>query len=162
MAISLDCADPQPLADFYRTMLGGQQLWAKEFSVGLEVPGAVLVAEQFDGYLPPVWPGTSIVHLDLTCEDRGTAAARATALGATVAEQEDPRCRGAARLRWSPVLPDALTPDADVLTGAKQQQPGVVTGMRCPVGCEYLPRLPCKFRAARAAPQNGERCGGSQ
>jgi hypothetical protein len=39
MAVSLDCPDPQRLADFYRGLLGGRELWAKESSVGIEVQG---------------------------------------------------------------------------------------------------------------------------
>ena len=107
VGISLDCPDPQRLADFYRGLLGGRQLWAKESSVGIEVPGAVLVAQQVDGYVPPAWPGTSIVHLDLTADDLGAAAERAVALGATLPEQRD--------LRWRVLLdpaghPFCLTP----------------------------------------------------
>ncbi|MBA2639125.1 MAG: VOC family protein [Nocardioidaceae bacterium] len=93
VAVSLDCADPQRLADFYRALLGGRQLWAKESSVGVEVPGAVLVPQRVDGYVPPLWPGTSIVHLDLTAGDVDAAAERAVALGATLPEQPDPRWR---------------------------------------------------------------------
>lgn len=93
VGISLDCPHPQRLADFYRRLLGGRQLWAKDSSVGIEVPGAVLVAQQVDGYVPPAWPGTSIVHLDLTADDLGAAAERAVALGATLPEQWDPRWR---------------------------------------------------------------------
>ena len=93
VGISLDCPDPQRLADFYRALLGGRQLWARESSVGIEVPGAVLVAQRVDGHVPPAWPGTSIVHLDLTADDLGAAAERAVALGATVPEQRDPRWR---------------------------------------------------------------------
>ncbi len=93
VAISLDCADPQGLADFYRALLGGRQLWANESSVGVEVPGAALVAQQVDGYVPPLWPGTSLVHLDFTSDDLGAAAERAVALGATLPEQKDPRWR---------------------------------------------------------------------
>lgn len=93
VGISLDCLDPQRLADFYRELLGGRQLWAKDSSVGIEVPGAVLIAQRVDGYLPPVWPGTSIVHLDLTADDLDAAAERAVALGATVPEQRNPRWR---------------------------------------------------------------------
>ena len=59
VAVSLDCADPQQLADFYRMLLGGLQLWAKESSVGVEVPGAVLVAQRLEGYVAPMWPGAS-------------------------------------------------------------------------------------------------------
>jgi len=93
VAISLDCPDPQRLADFYRELLGGRQLWAKEFSVGIEVPGAVLVAQRVQDYLAPAWPGTSIVHLDLTADDLDGVAERAVALGATVPEQPDARWR---------------------------------------------------------------------
>ena len=39
VGISLDCPDPQRLADFYLGLLGGSQLWAKESSVGIAVPG---------------------------------------------------------------------------------------------------------------------------
>jgi catechol 2,3-dioxygenase-like lactoylglutathione lyase family enzyme len=93
VGISLDCPDPQRLADFYRGLLGGRQLWAKESSVGIEVPGAVLVAQQVDEYVRPDWPGTAIVHLDLTADDLGAAEERAVALGATLPEQPDPRWR---------------------------------------------------------------------
>lgn len=93
VGISLDCPEPQRLADFYRELLGGRQLWAKESSVGVEVPGVVLVAQRVDGYVPPVWPGTAIVHLDLTADDLGTAEERAVALGATLPHQPDPRWR---------------------------------------------------------------------
>lgn len=93
VAVSLDCPDPQQLADFYRALLGGRQLWAKASSVGVEVAGAVLVAQRVDSYVPPAWPGASIVHLDLTAEDLDAMAERAIALGATVPEQPDPRWR---------------------------------------------------------------------
>ena len=93
VSISLDCSDPQRLADFYQGLLGGHQLWAKESSVGIEVPGAVLVAQQVDGHVPPVWPGTSIVHLDFTADDIGASEDRAVELGATLPEQRDPRWR---------------------------------------------------------------------
>jgi len=107
VGISLGCPDPQRLADFYRGLLGGRQLWAKGSSVGVEVPGAVLVAQQVDGYVPPNWPGTAIVHLDLTADDLGAAEGQAVALGATLPEQPD--------LRWRVLLdpaghPFCLTP----------------------------------------------------
>jgi hypothetical protein len=93
VAVSLDCADPRPLADFYLALLGGRQLWASESSVGVEVPGAVLVPQRVDDYVPPAWPGASIVHLDLTADDIDTAARRAIALGASEPEQPDQRWR---------------------------------------------------------------------
>lgn len=110
-AVSLDCADPQRLADFYRALLGGQQLWAKESSAGIKVPGAVLVAQLVDGYVPPAWPGTSIVHLDLTADDVDAAAERAVELGATLPEQQDPRWRVLLDPAGHPFCLTSFTPD---------------------------------------------------
>jgi hypothetical protein len=93
VGISLDCPEPQALADFYRELLGGRQLWATTSSVGVEVPGGVLVAQRVEGYVPPAWPGASIVHLDLTADDLRLAEEQAVALGATLPQQPDPRWR---------------------------------------------------------------------
>jgi catechol-2,3-dioxygenase len=93
VGISLDCAHPQQLADFYRELLDGRQLWAKESSVGIRARGTVLVMQRVETYVPPVWPGTSNVHLDLTAEDLGAVVEHAIALGATVPAQPDPRWR---------------------------------------------------------------------
>jgi Glyoxalase-like domain len=93
VAVSLDCADPRRLADFYLALLGGRQMWASGSSVGVEVPGMVLVPQRVDDYVPPVWPGASVVHLDLTADDIDAAAQRAIALGATEPAQPDPRWR---------------------------------------------------------------------
>ncbi len=111
VGISLDCPDPQRLADFYRGLLGGHQMWAKESSVGIEVPGAVLVAQQVDGYAPPAWPGTSIVHLDLTADDLGAAEEWAVAWGATLPEQRDPRWRVLLDPAGHPFCLTPFTPD---------------------------------------------------
>lgn len=95
VGVSLDCADPVVLADFYRGLLGGEIQWTSGHSVGVRVPGLLLIAQRVDGYEPPVWPGSSIVHLDLTAgDDLDGPTARAVALGAVVAEvQPDPRWR---------------------------------------------------------------------
>ncbi|GGM64610.1 glyoxalase [Micromonospora sonchi] len=112
VAISLDCPDPQRLADFYRALLGGRQLWAKESSVGIEVHGAVLVAQQVACYVPPVWPGTAIVHLDFTADDLRVAEERAVALGATLPEQPDPRWRVLLDPAGHPFCLTPFTPDS--------------------------------------------------
>lgn len=95
VAVSLDCADPGELADFYLTLLGGAELWRSPGSVGLQVPGITLVAQRVAPYRPPAWPGSSIVHLDLTpAEDLDTAVARAIDAGGVLADlQPDPRWR---------------------------------------------------------------------
>ncbi len=93
--VSLDCADPAVLADFYLGLLGGQVLWRSAGSAGLRVPGVVLVMQRVAEYRPPAWPGSSVVHLDLTAGDGVAAtAARAVEAGAVLAEyQPDPRWR---------------------------------------------------------------------
>jgi hypothetical protein len=112
VGVSLGCPDPQPLADFYRGLLGGRQLWAKAASVGIEVPGAVLVAQRVDDYAPPVWPGTAIVHLDLTADDLRAAEEQAVVLGATLPEQPDPRWRVLLDPAGHPFCLTPFTPDS--------------------------------------------------
>jgi hypothetical protein len=94
-AVSLDCADPRALAGFYLNLLGGEPLWQSADSAGIRVPGAVLAMQRVAGYRPPVWPGSSIVHLDLALAadtDLETAAARAVEAGGIPADhQPDPR-----------------------------------------------------------------------
>jgi catechol-2,3-dioxygenase len=94
-AVSLDCADPGVLATFYLSLLGGEPLWRNDGSAGIRVPGLVLVLQRVADYQPPVWPGSALVHLDLTpassLADTVTAAVQA---GATLASfQPDPRWR---------------------------------------------------------------------
>jgi catechol 2,3-dioxygenase-like lactoylglutathione lyase family enzyme len=95
VGVSLDCADPAELAEFYLRMLGGRLLWSRPGSVGVQVPGVLLIPQRVEDYRPPQWPGASIVHLDLTAGDRlDEPVQRALALGATLADpQPDPRWR---------------------------------------------------------------------
>ncbi|HZB51051.1 MAG TPA: VOC family protein, partial [Mycobacteriales bacterium] len=67
--VSLDCADPGELADFYLRLLGGRVLWRRESSVGVRVAGLLLIPQRVAGYRPPTWPGAAVVHLDLTAGD---------------------------------------------------------------------------------------------
>src|SRR5438046_136413 len=101
VAVSLDCADPGELARFYLTLLGGETLWSSPHSAGIRVPGGgVLVPQRVEGYRPPDWPGSPLVHLDLAGgadldrADLDGAVARAVAAGAKEADfQPDHRFR---------------------------------------------------------------------
>lgn len=95
VGVSLDCADPVQLAEFYLQLLSGKILWRKESSVGVQVPGVLLIPQKVANYRPPGWPEASIVHLDLTAGNQlDEPEQRAVALGASVAEpQVDPRWR---------------------------------------------------------------------
>ncbi|WP_415971630.1 VOC family protein [Rhodococcus sp. 077-4] len=93
---SIDCAEPRELAEFYLALLGGELLWDSSDSVGLRTEsGLCLVAQKVANYVPPIWPSTSIVHLDLDAgADLAGSVAYAIECGATEAtEQPDPRWR---------------------------------------------------------------------
>ena len=124
VAVSLDCADPGELARFYLTLLGGETLWSSPRSAGIRVPGGgVLVPQRVEGYRPPDWPGSPLVHLDLTGGadlDRAGldgAVARAIAAGAKEADfQPDHRFRVLLDPAGHPfcittVVPPGLVPD---------------------------------------------------
>ncbi|MGI3780901.1 MAG: VOC family protein, partial [Janthinobacterium lividum] len=85
--------DPVVLAEFYLQLLGGRLLWSRPTSVGVQVPGLLLIPQRVENYCPPEWPGASVVHLDLTAgEQLDEPVERAKALGATtVKSQPDPR-----------------------------------------------------------------------
>ncbi len=93
VGVSLDCSDRVELAEFYLQMLGGRLLWTGPTSVGVQVPGLLLIPQRVEHYRPPEWPGASIVHLDLTAgEHLDEPVKRAVALGARLADpQPDPR-----------------------------------------------------------------------
>jgi len=112
-AVSLDCADHLELAEFYARMLDGTLLWSTPTSAGIRCGSYVLAAQRVEGYAPPQWPGSAVMHLDLNGnadagasgvadaradagadDDIETLVQAAVAAGARVAEhQPDPRWR---------------------------------------------------------------------
>ncbi|ACQ79792.1 Glyoxalase/bleomycin resistance protein/dioxygenase [Beutenbergia cavernae DSM 12333] len=93
-AISLDCADPRELAEFYRKLLGGTLLWDGAEAAAVRAGSVVLIAQRVADHRRPSWPGSSIVHLDLSSDDFDLAEQTAFALecGATRPDrQPDPR-----------------------------------------------------------------------
>ena len=95
VGVSLDCADPVELAEFYLRLLGGRLLWSRPTSAGVQVPGLLLMPQRVQDYRPPEWPGASVVHLDLTAGGQlDEPVAHAVALGARLADpQPDARWR---------------------------------------------------------------------
>jgi len=126
VGVSLDCADLAELADFYLKLLGGRLLWSHASSAGVQVPGVLLVLQRVADYRPPVWPGASIVHLDLTAgEQLDESEQRAVALGPRRKSAAGPAVEGAVGPGGPPVLhydvgtaagaSGQLTPQADPL-----------------------------------------------
>jgi Glyoxalase-like domain len=92
-AVSIDCDDHIELARFYAELLGGEIMWSTAKAAAVRSGHWVLIPQKVEGYRPPSWPGSSILHLDLN-GDAAVAELVAVALaaGAHLAEdQPDPR-----------------------------------------------------------------------
>jgi catechol-2,3-dioxygenase len=89
--ITLDCADPQHLASFYRELLGATKTAedGQEWITLAEPKTGVLISfQRARHYRPPVWPPEEtgqqmMLHLEIKVDDLAAAAARAESLGAT-------------------------------------------------------------------------------
>ena len=116
VGVSLDCADPAKLADFYLQLLGGRLRWTRPTSAAVQTPAALLIAQRVADYRPPAWPGASVVHLDLTAgEHLEEPTRRAIELGARLADhQPDPRWRVLLDPAGHPFCITTLTPPADL------------------------------------------------
>ncbi|HET8583165.1 MAG TPA: VOC family protein [Jatrophihabitans sp.] len=86
-SVTLDCAEPQPLADFWAKALDGSVAYTSENFIGVETPGGLWIgAYRIDGYQPPVWPDGAPpkqFHLDFAVDDLDAAERAALELGAT-------------------------------------------------------------------------------
>nr|WP_239484602.1 VOC family protein [Streptomyces sp. CS081A] len=88
-AVTLDCADPLALADFYHraTGLPVHERSDAEFAGLARGPagaGLFLGFQRVEGYRPPSWPGRDVPqqpHLDFDVDDLDEAAARLVAPG---------------------------------------------------------------------------------
>lgn len=89
-SISVDCADPAVLADFYGGLLGMQRIYESGDGavIALSAGGVCVTVMRIDDYVPPTWPKTDIakqMHCDVSVTGLDASASRAVALGATVA-----------------------------------------------------------------------------
>lgn len=85
--VTLDCADPAPLADFYARVLGWQVVHSQDEYAMVTGGGTALGFGRVEGYTPPSWPdehGGKQFHLDLAVADVMAAQAACAQLGATV------------------------------------------------------------------------------
>lgn len=92
-AVSIDCADPVGLAEFYGDLLGMKRI--------VETPDGRVVAVsdgtytlammRTDGYVAPTWPDDGQqqqMHLDISVTDLDRATARALSVGARLAAHQ--------------------------------------------------------------------------
>src|SRR5262245_16400762 len=99
--VNISAADPNRLGRFYRELLGFNVIAEEEGWVLMRPrSGGVGLSMEFDqAYQRPTWPSqpdkpAQMLHLEIKVNDLEAAAARATSLGATLAEfqpQDDVR-----------------------------------------------------------------------
>lgn len=92
--VSIDCDDHRAVAAFYARLLDGRVAWVTDSAAGVTAGPYTVIAQHVSPYRRPTWPGTSIVHLDLTCvrEDLDAFREHAVQCGAELApEQFDDR-----------------------------------------------------------------------
>lgn len=85
-AVTLDCAEPQALAEFYRDFGGGQITYSSEAFVAVSIGDLFLATVRVENHRPPNWPDgepPQQIHLDFAVDELDAAEARAVELGAT-------------------------------------------------------------------------------
>jgi hypothetical protein len=88
---ALDCADPEPLAQFWAALLDGTIVLRTDQVVVVKTGTMLLGATRVPDYTPPTWPGGDApkrMHLDLAVRDLDTAEATALELGARKADTQ--------------------------------------------------------------------------
>lgn len=88
-AISIDCADPAALAQFYRQVLDLEVLFESEQFVALKGAAVLLTFQRVADHQPPQWSEGGVpkqLHLELAAPDLDAEEARILRLGATKAE----------------------------------------------------------------------------
>jgi hypothetical protein len=89
--VSLDCAEPIPLAEFWAALLDGTVLALKEEVSAVQTGTLMIATIRVPDYRPPTWPGGDTpkhIHLDLAVRDLEEAEAEALRLGATKADDQ--------------------------------------------------------------------------
>lgn len=88
---SLDCADPEALAEFWAALLDGTVIMRDEQACVVHAHTIMVGAVRVPDYTPPTWPGGATpkhMHLDLAVRDLDAAEAEALRLGARKAEYQ--------------------------------------------------------------------------
>jgi hypothetical protein len=89
--ITLDCAEPAPLAQFWAGLLGGEIIYSTDEVVVVRTDRGAIAAGRVADYQPPTWPAgekPKHIHLDLAVEDKSAAETEALRLGARLADNQ--------------------------------------------------------------------------
>jgi glyoxalase superfamily protein len=88
---SFDCAEPQPLIEFWAGLLEGKVLAVTDEVAIVATDTIMLAAIRVPDYTPPTWPGGATpkhAHLDISVRELDEAEALALELGATKADHQ--------------------------------------------------------------------------
>ncbi len=83
--MTIDCADPRPVAEFWAAMLGGEVTFTAIGNGLVRSDSISVAAMRVDDYVAPTWPAGDIpkqLHLDLGVADLDAAQTEAVRLGA--------------------------------------------------------------------------------
>lgn len=89
--VTIDCAEPRPLAEFWAALLGGSVTFTANGSGLVRSESISLAAMLVDDYVAPTWPAGDVpkqLHFDLGVDDLESAAAEAIRLGARPAAHQ--------------------------------------------------------------------------
>lgn len=92
LGIAFDCRNADKLADFYVQLLGWKKEVSNEAFAGIRSPnGILLVFQNVDNYVPPVWPWEDgkqqqMAHIDFKVDNLKEAEAHAVKCGAQKAD----------------------------------------------------------------------------
>ena len=90
-AIIIDCAQPQPVADFYVAAAGGDIVRADPAGVWITIGANNVIFRRVENYRPPTWPvgGEQLqAHLDFYVDDLAAAQQRLEQLGAVTSPHQ--------------------------------------------------------------------------
>lgn len=98
-ATALETRDPESLALFYQSILGGEVFVEDDDWVELRSPGdgPHLSFQLSPGHIPPVWPGDDgdqQAHLDINVDDLALAHEQLLSIGARPVERPDGQIDG--------------------------------------------------------------------
>lgn len=85
-SITLACADPRPIAAFYRAVTGWEEIYSGDDAVYLAGQGDVRLGfERVTGFEPPLWKRNvqPLLRLDLAVDDLAEGERRLVGLGAS-------------------------------------------------------------------------------
>jgi hypothetical protein len=93
MAMTVDCPEPNVMADFYAALLGGTVTRRIAGEAKLDAAGRLIYFRAAPDYRPPTWPSSEVPlhsHFDYVVEDPHAAAQHLLRLGGSLAAQQDP------------------------------------------------------------------------